>query len=344
MRSKILELREKVLSGECPARRAFYELKSMPRLEMWEFIFGGGIIREHYAGQEVFMCAIANVKSGGCSEDCAFCAQSSRSKANIPRYDLIEDIENLVEKARITAEKGASEFCLVAAWKKPGRNSERILKTIERIKEEAEVEVAVSLGHIDASFARELKDAGAVRYNHNLETSEQFFPKICSTHPWRDHVRTVEVLKEAGLEVCSGGIIGMGESWDDRVDLAFSLRELDVEHIPVNILIPIPGTPLADAAPPEPLESLASIALFRYVNPTKTIIVAGGRERNLRDLQSYIFAAGANGFIGGDYLTTRGRSIEEDLQMVKDLGLKFRRLSGFNRIPEDLNLIEGGTK
>lgn len=326
LESIIENLVEQVLSENEVKKEDLLFAESISFPYLWDFIFGAGKVMRELLGDNVFMCSIANVKSGNCSEDCAFCAQSSRSRAQIPRYDLIEDIDILFEKAMKAKENGSREFCLVAAWrgvKRNSRNLDLLCRAIEKLKNECDMEVAVSLGQVDKYVAGELISAGAKRYNHNLETSEEFFPNICSTHTWREKRRTVEILKEAGFEVCSGGIIGMGESWRDRVNLAWTLRELDVDHIPVNILIPIPGTPFENFPPLHPVEALKTIAMFRYLNPRKIIIVAGGREKNLRDLQSYIFAAGANGIIGGDYLTTKGRSILEDVQMVNDLGYKF---------------------
>ena len=172
--------------------------------------------------------------------------------------------------------------------------------------------------------ARQLKNSGVRRINHNLETSERFFPKLCTTHSYSDRIRTIKEAKEAGLEVCSGGIFGVGESPEDRVDLAFTLRELDVDTIPLNFLHPIPGTPLANADPLAPREILGIIALFRFILPTKEIKVAGGREKNLGDLQSWIFYAGANSIIVGGYLSTNGRTPEEDFRMISDLGLRMK--------------------
>ena len=198
-----------------------------------------------------------------------------------------------------------------------------ICRVIGEIQRELPLEICASLGELSLDKARRLKQAGLKRYHHNLETSERFYPRLCSSYDYRKKLETIENAREAGLEVCCGGIFGVGEEWEDRLELAFTLRKLDPDSAPINFLRPVPGTPLENVEPLSPLEALRIIALFRFVLPQKTIKVCGGREHVLGDMQSWMFYAGANGAILGNYLTTSGRSVAEDLAMVKNLGLDY---------------------
>jgi biotin synthase len=203
---------------------------------------------------------------------------------------------------------------------------DEICQSLEQVARSGLVRPDASLGLIpNQTVADRLKRAGVVSYNHNLETSRRFFPWICSTHAYDDRVRTIRFLQQAGIRICSGGLIGMGETREDRCDLAFALKELAVDIVPINVLNPIPGTPFANVAPVPPLEILKTIACFRFILPQQDILIAGGRSVNLRDLQSLVFLAGASALMVGNYLTTAGNPVEKDLQMLKDLGLEPRR-------------------
>lgn len=273
-------------------------------------------------GNAVDICSIVNAKSGACPEDCSFCAQSSRSDAKTETYPLVSE-ERILEAARGALKNGAQRFCIVTSGKKTGTpDLERICKVISSIRSMGLLPCA-TLGLLGFSELSELKSAGLHRYHHNLETSEAFFSEICTTHTYREKVKTIEAARSAGLSLCSGGIFGLGESWDDRIDMAYALKDLDVDSVPVNFLTPVPGTPVADSLALDPLEALKVISLYRLILPRQEIRVCGGRQNALRDLHSCIFFAGADGFLIGNYLTTPGRDPADDLQMIRDLGLEF---------------------
>ncbi|MCL5096514.1 MAG: biotin synthase BioB, partial [Candidatus Omnitrophica bacterium] len=283
-------------------------------------------IREQFKGNRIQLCSIINAKAGGCPEDCRFCAQSAFYTTDSPRHGFI-DPEPVQRAAREAQANGVAALGIVAAWR--GLTEGPLLDEVcERVTEMARtrrVRPDASLGMIkEQRVADRLREAGLVCYNHNLETSRQYFPKLCSTHRYEDRLETIDHLKRAGLRVCSGGIIGMGETEDDRCDLAFTLKEAGADCVPINILNPIPGTPLANVPPLPPMEILKTIGCFRFVLPRQEILVAGGRVVNLRDLQSMVFMAGASALLVGNYLTTLNQPVEKDLQMLKDLGLDSR--------------------
>ncbi|MCZ7381373.1 MAG: biotin synthase BioB [Candidatus Methanoperedens sp.] len=272
-------------------------------------------------GDRVDLCSIVNAKCGLCPEDCKFCAQSVHNDADITPYPLMDEDE-ILNMAHMMQEEGAARFCIVTSGKDANsQDFERILGTIRMLRKETALSICISIGTLTEESARGLKKAGVTRIHHNLETSENFFKNVCTTHTYAEKIRTIQIARDAGLEVCCGGIIGLGESARDRVELAFTLRELDVDSIPINILNPIAGTPLSGAKPPTPMEVLKTIAVFRLILPQKNIRVAGGREKNLRDLQCLCLLSGANGLLLGNYLTTPGRVPHEDIRMIHDLGL-----------------------
>ena len=281
-------------------------------------------LRRSHSGKRIRLCSIVNARSGSCPEDCAFCAQSSHHHATIKRYTLLP-VDELVDAAREAARSGAGEFSIVTSGRSLSRAGD--IESVERALREigldaGSIQRCASLGCVEPPVLERLKAAGLDCFHHNLETCRSFFPNICTSHSYQERVEMVRRVKAAGLRVCSGGIFGMGESPDQRVALALELAELDVDSIPLNFLNPIPGTPLEDAEYLTPGDCLRIIAMFRLVLPDKDIIICGGREVNLRDMQSMIFHAGANGMLIGNYLTTEGRSVREDLQMLKDLGLE----------------------
>jgi biotin synthase len=277
-------------------------------------------VRCRFFGNTVRLCSIMNIKSGNCSEDCAFCAQSAHHKADLKEFDPVKPdaIRQYAEKVK----SWGSHLGLVTAGRKvlDDADFETVLDSIRRISASGRVDA--SFGSLDLDQAMALKRAGLTTYNHNVETARAFYGQIVSTHTYDDRIRTIKALKRAGLKVCSGGIFGMGETPEHRVDFAFEIRDLDVDVIPLNFLHPVPGTKLGNLPPLEPLEALKAIAMVRLVNPGKHINICGGREFVLRDLQSMIFYAGASGFMVGDYLTTQGRSVELDLALLRDLGLE----------------------
>jgi biotin synthase len=277
-------------------------------------------VRDKFNGNKIDLCSLLNAKSGRCSEDCAFCAQSAHYKTEAPAYPVI-NVDQMVREAKEAQKTQAGRFCLISSGRQlHDKEFEVILNGLDRIRRETTLDLDCSLGTLDEERAKSLKRVGVTRYNHNLETAESHFSKICTTHSFQDRVRTIEVLKDQGFSICCGGIIGLGESPQQRLELAFSLRQLGIDCIPFNILNPRPGTPLEHSVPIPPLEIIKSIALFRLILPKGTLKIAGGREVNLRDLQPLALLAGANGLIVGNYLTTPGRKAEDDLTMIKDAG------------------------
>ena len=278
-------------------------------------------VRVSRMGHAVEVESIISAKTGGCPEDCVFCSQSARYHTDVVREPMLP-APQLVELARRTRALGGTEFCIVVAVRGPDERMLRaVIEATRAIRASVDIEVAASLGLLKDGQAERLATAGVHRYNHNLEAGPRFFPRICSTHSFEDRVDTCRAVRAAGMELCSGGIFGMGETWDDRLDLAFALRELGAHEIPCNFLDPRAGTPLQSATLLHPLEALRCVAVFRCVNPDAVLRYAGGREVVLRDLQAYGMLAGANGLIVGNYLTTLGRSAEADLAMLADLGM-----------------------
>jgi biotin synthase len=296
-------------------------LVDLPDEDLPELIGLAHRVRLAWMGPAVEVESIISAKTGGCPEDCTFCSQSARYSTEVAREPMLPT-DRLVDLARQTRELGGTEFCIVVAVRGP---DERMLRAVEdaarAIHAEVDIEVAASLGLLRPGQAERLAAAGIHRYNHNLEAGPGFFPRICSTHSFEDRVGTCRMVVAAGMELCSGGIFGMGETWADRLDLAFALRDLGAREIPCNFLNPRPGTPLQAVPLLRPLEALRCVAVYRCIVPDSVLRYAGGREVVLRDLQAYGMLAGANGLIVGNYLTTLGRSAEVDLAMLADLGM-----------------------
>ncbi|MCX7825123.1 MAG: biotin synthase BioB [Verrucomicrobiae bacterium] len=293
------------------------------RADILDLLARANRIREHFKGNKIHLCSIINAKAGACPEDCKFCAQSAAYETASPRHALIEP-EAVLRAATEAKANHAQALAIVAAWRGIGEGPrlDEICRCIEQLARSGTVRADASLGIIESQrVADRLKAAGVVCYNHNLETARDHFPNICTTHTYDDRVRTVRYLKNAGIRVCCGGIFGMGETRRHRVEMAFALKELDVDIVPMNFLNPIPGTPFERMPPLPPLEILKTIAVYRFVLPRKEILVAGGREVNLRDLQPMMFLAGASATMIGNYLTTTGQDPKKDLQMIQDLGL-----------------------
>ncbi len=275
-----------------------------------------------FNGDTVDVEALINAKSGRCPEDCSFCAQSSFYDTGITKYPLLPK-EVLVENARKAKEAGARSFCLVCAYRDPPeKDFQQICETITEIRSKVDMEVNVSLGFMTPARARRLREIGVKRYNHNLEAAESYFSKICKTHDFADRVNTAKIVKQAGLELCSGGIIGMGESNRERLELAFSLASLHPDEVPINILIGREGTPMGGFQPIGPLEAIKTIAVWRFIMPKTILKIAGGREVHLKDKERLALKAGANGIITGGYLTTGGNAPKKDIAMIKEIGLK----------------------
>ena len=321
---KIATLAEKVMAGERLTRdegQWLFDFESSG--DIYTLLSWANRIREHFKGNKIHLCSIVNVKAGGCSENCKFCAQSAAYQTESPRYGLV-DVPPVLTAAAEAKQNGVTALGLVAAWKglDEGPVLDEICDRLEELKNSGKARPDASLGIIkNPKVAERLRASGLECYNHNLESSKRFFPNHCTTHTYEDRLETIGYLKQAGINICSGGIIGMGETREDRCDLAFSLRDLGANIVPINILNPIKGTPYEDKPSLPPLEILKTIACFRFILPKQEIMIAGGRTVNLRDLQSMIFMAGASALMVGNYLTTLNQTVEKDLQMIKDLGL-----------------------
>jgi len=312
---------DRVLAGGRIEREEALAVLAAARHDPWPLLFAADRIRRRLRGRRIFLCSIAPVKLGRCGEDCRWCAQSARWPTGLEPRGLPPGDE-LVALAREASANGSSHFGLVSSGARlSAAEFEIVSEMAARIRRETGLAVCGSFGSLTPAEARRLADAGFVRYNHNLETSARHFPRVCSTHSYEDRVRTGRAVLGAGMELCAGGILGIGEADEDRVDLALAVRDLGSHVVPLNFLHPIPGTPLAHAEPIPPMEILSIVAMFRLVLPDRILKLAGGRERNLRGLQALMFMAGADSTMVGNYLTTTGRPAAEDLAMIRDLGL-----------------------
>lgn len=281
-------------------------------------------VRRATHGNRVHLNFLVNAKSGRCGEDCGYCSQARGSKAQIDKYPLLEEDE-LRAGARVAAEREAGTYCIVTAGRGPlEKELARVEQAVPQIKEEHALKICVSPGLLTPEQAQRLKAAGVNRINHNLNTSERFYERICSTHTYQDRVNTLRAVRAAGLEICSGGIVGMGETDEDVVELAMRLAEFEVDALPINFWLPIEGTALAEEAAPEPLNArycLKVLAMFRLTNPKTVLRMAAGREVHLGPLQPLGLYA-ANSMFVGDYLTTKGQPPTADYQMIEALGFE----------------------
>jgi len=279
--------------------------------------------REKYFGNKVSACSVVNARCGGCGEDCAFCAQSKHSDADVNYYSLISEDE-MVDAGKKAVEDKAGRIGIVTSGRSvaPGKELDSICSAVTRISDKFDVAPCASLGLISEEALTKLKDAGLKRYHHNLETAESYFNKICGTRNYSDQINTIKNAKNAGLEVCCGGIFGLGESYEQRVEMLNTIRDLDVDSVPLNFLNPIEGTRLEKMNELTPFDCLKIIAVARLMMPGKSIRVCGGREYNLQNMQPEIFRAGANGLMVGGYLVTSGRPVEEDHNMIEEAGME----------------------
>jgi biotin synthase len=300
-----------------------FELSGAPLMELFSLALE---LKEKYTGKKVNFCSIVSAKTGICSEDCSFCGQSAVAgkKQKKIKVNPLMTVSEMVEAAKVAKNNGANEFSIVTSGTRISDENE--LKTIgnavKSIKNEVGITPCASLGLMEYENLLFLKNCGLEIFHHNIETNSDFFKKICSTHSFADNIETVKSAKKAGLKVCSGVIIGMGESRLDRIKMAKEINRLDVDNIPVNFLNPIKGTPLENAEPLTPMECLKTISIFRIVNPKKNILAQGGREHNLRQLQPLALMAGGNGFLLGNYLLTSGRNPGLDIELINDLGFE----------------------
>lgn len=315
----------RVIEGHTVSREEALSLCE-PDLDVFELMSWANRIRQHLKGNTVRGCSIISVRTGACSQDCAFCSQSARHQTKIESHGFVP-AEKVTEATHDAKTTGSYALGVVASG--AGPTDDELGTYIQYLDAMPGIEKHLDIGVMREEQIRVLKKHGLACCGHNLETSRRFFPKICTTHTYDQRVETLKALRRQGVRICSGGIFGMGEDWADRVDMALDLRDLGAANVPLNFLHQIPGTPLADREPLTPLEILRIIALYRFILADRDIGVYGGREKNLRDLQCLVFLAGANGLLLGNYLTTAGRSAETDRQMIRDLGLRLdQRNSG----------------
>jgi biotin synthase len=301
--------------GREGARRAL----DAPEPEAWGILEAARRVRVARHGLRVRVHVLCNAKLGGCPEDCGFCAQSSRYETPAGRGPLLSG-EEILRQAREAKEAGAWKFCVVTATRGPSdRDLDVLCEAVREIKRTIPIKVCTSLGLLDAPRARRLAEAGVDRFNHNLETSRRLFPEICTTHTWEDRRETLRLAREAGMEACAGGIVGMGETTEDLLDLAYALKEVGASSIPVNFLDPRPGTPLAARPRLSPLRALQVLAVFRLIHPRPDLRAAGGRETTLRTLQPAALLA-ANSIFTDGYLTTPGNEPSADRRMIEEAG------------------------
>ncbi len=313
----IEELRRKVENGGQVSRE---EAVALSRVEDKKALYeAAGAIRDRFAGWYFDTCSIVNARSGRCSENCKWCAQSAIFKTHVQEYELIDE-KSCMELARLNAKYGVNKFSFVTSGRSlSDRNIDRLCDYAVKIKKEMKINLCASMGLLTKEQLRRLKEAGITRYHCNLETSRRYFPLLCTSHTTDEKIETIRHAQELGMEVCSGGIIGMGETMEDRIDLALTVRELGVKSIPMNVLNPIPGTPLEGTAPLADEEVLTTVAVFRFINPDAFLRFAGGRAL-IAHIEEDAIRAGINSAIVGDLLTTIGSKVIEDMEKVKRLG------------------------
>lgn len=316
-----LDLSEKIIDGYKPTIDDYRTIALTPDPFVFSLLAGSNLIRETFHGNLIQLCTICNGKSGYCSEDCRFCAQSTVAKSSITTHALLPK-HDLQEGAIKAADTPISRYSIVTSGKRLPRKEVHIVADAISELGQTTLKYCASLGTLEKAEFEVLVEAGITRYHHNLEAAKSHFSTICSSHSFEERLETIQQAKKAGLTVCSGGIFGTGESDEQVLELALTLKQLDVDSIPINFLTPIKGTPFASRNDLTPLKCLKIICLYRYIFPEKEIIVCGGRIQNLRDLHPFVFHAGASGIMTGNYLTTDGQTLEKDLMLLKTLELQ----------------------
>lgn len=315
------EMADQVLRGEPITRDQAMSILEAPDLDVLPILSAGFRIRHQHFGKSVQLYFLMSAKSGLCPEDCHYCSQSKISEAPVPKYNILKR-DDLLEAARLASERGAKTYCLVISARGPNeREINAVEQIVPEIKEKYGLDICACLGLLSRDQADRLKACGVDRVNHNLNTSEEYYADICTTHTYADRVQTLRHVRDAGMEMCSGGIIGMGEKLDDIVSMAFDLRELGVQSIPLNFLNAIEGTPLQTRDELTANDCLRALAMFRFVNPDRELRISGGREIHLRSLQPLGLYV-ANSLFVGDYLTTKGQAPQADYDMIRDLGFE----------------------
>jgi biotin synthase len=328
-------LADKAIAGEILSREECLAVLHSPDREILDLLSATYRVRERFCGKRVHLHMLINAKSGLCPEDCHYCSQSRISTAEIERYPMVS-IQKLLEGAKKAKEARCRRYCIVISTRGANEREMAFLtKAVRRIKEEVDIAICCSLGLLSQEKARALYEAGVEQLNHNLNTSERYYPEICTTHTYQDRLDTLQAARSVGLKLCSGAIFGQGESEEDIVDLTLALRELEPQSIPVNFLLPIEGTPFAHHKYIQPHDCLRILCLMRLVNPQQEIRVSAGREAHLRSLQPLALYAANSVFVSG-YLTTPGQDYQETWQMIKDLGFEIEEHpEGEQRVCED---------
>lgn len=331
------QLAERALSGERLDLEDGLAVLGSDDAELLLVLAAAYRVRHRYFQNTVQLYFLMNAKSGLCPEDCGYCSQSKVSGAEIPRYNLLSEAK-LLEGAEIAARRNAKTYCIVISARGPSeREIDAVVGVVPKIKERFGLDICACLGLLTPEQARRLKAAGVDKVNHNLNTSERYYGEICTTHGYADRIATLRAVRDAGMEFCSGGILGMGENDEDVVRMALELRELGVRSIPVNFLNPIPGTPLEGTSRLNPRYCLKALAMFRFLNPDREIRIAGGRELHLGWLQP-LGLYPANSLFVGDYLTTKGQPPESDYRMIREMGFVVTRGEEYGKAPAHVDL------
>jgi biotin synthase len=318
----ILNCQEKVYANEPISDDAAKKLLNLPNSELKILSESANKITRKFQGNEVDVEQLSNIKKNYCSEDCSFCGQSAFFNTDVKDYQLLPK-EEVVKQAKKALDEGAQSYCLVAAWREPSESDfQKVSDIISEINKQVGISVECSLGFLTPVQANQLKKLGVKRYNHNLETSRSKFPEICTTHSYQDRLDTLKIARDAGLELCTGGIIGMGETREQRLELILELARINPEEITMNLLVPVPGTPLELQTPLPVDEILRTFAVIRFLLPKSIIKISGGREVNLEDDGEELLLSGANGIISAGYLTLGGNEMKKDLKMIKKINLE----------------------
>ncbi len=314
------ELAQEIIKGKRLTREddlSFFEYANLEDL-----VDGADEIRKALCKNRVDLCSIINGRSGSCSEDCKFCTQSSFNRTGCEEYDLVEE-EEILADCREKESAGVHKYSIVTAGRRvEGKDLDRIIHIYRRLHKECSIKLCASLGLLEPEAFPRLREVGVEMYHENIETSERYFPHICTTHTYSDKISGIKSARAAGLSICSGGIIGMGETWKDRIDMALSLSELEIESIPINALIPIKGTPFENLTPLTEHDIIRTAAMFRYLNPQAYIRMGAGRKY-FKDGGKRLFRSGVNATITGNMLTTVGNSIEQDITMLREMGFEY---------------------
>ena len=318
----VIGCQNKVLEGIEVSENDAKILMNVNDLELKTLSDAANKITREFNGNKVDIEQLANIKKNYCSEDCVFCSQSAFFNTNIDSYQLLSK-EEIVKKAKKAYDDGANSYCLVAAWREPSpKDFDKVCETIEEINKKVGISVECSLGFLTFEQAQRLKSLNVKRYNHNLETARSKFQEICTTHTYDDRLGTLKIARQAGLELCTGGILGMGETREQRLELILDIARLQPEEVTINLLVPVPGTPLELQASLSLNEIIRAFAVTRFLLPTSTIKISGGREINLKDDGEELLLSGANGIISSGYLTVGGNDMKKDLEMLQRINLE----------------------